>query len=117
MDRLNKYFKRSEFACHCGCGFSAVDVELLTVLTEIREELNTPVVIISGCRCESHNEAVGGAKHSKHVKAIAADIKIPKHDPIDIYNYLNRKYPDKYGVGLYTSWVHIDVRPKIARWG
>ncbi|WP_459594920.1 D-Ala-D-Ala carboxypeptidase family metallohydrolase, partial [Enterobacter hormaechei] len=53
---LNQYFKRSEFACRCGCGTSTVDAELLQVITDVREKFG-PVVINSGHRCVKHNAA------------------------------------------------------------
>ena len=27
------------------------------------------------------------------------------------------KYPDKYGIGMYSSFTHIDTRRTKARWG
>ena len=73
---MNKYFKRSEFACKCGCGFAPVDNELLEVLSIVRVRFKSPVTINSACRCEAHNESVGGADGSKHKLGIAADIDI-----------------------------------------
>lgn len=64
---LNKYFKRREFACRCGCGTSTVDAELLQVVTDVREHFGSPVVITSGHRCAKHNANVGGAKSSMHL--------------------------------------------------
>lgn len=112
----SKWFKREEFACKCGCGFSAVDAELLTVLEDVREHFKRPITISSGCRCPEHNKKVGGVESSEHTKAIAADIKILDIPPIMVYTYLNNKYFNTYGIGLYPSWVHIDVRPNKSRW-
>lgn len=111
---LNEYFSRKEFACKCGCGFDAVDTELLDVLTDVREKFG-PVTITSGNRCPKHNAAVGGVHNSKHTKGIAADIQTPA-SPKHVQDYLEAKYSGKYGIGRYTSWTHIDVREEPARW-
>ncbi len=111
-----KYFKRAEFACNCGCGFSAVDVELLEVLEDVREHFNQPITINSGCRCEAHNKAVGGEVRSKHTQGIAADFVVRGVSPAKVHQYLVGKYPNEYGIGLYKTWVHLDVRGEKARW-
>lgn len=111
------YFSRKEFACSCGCGFAACDAELLDVLSDARNYfLSKPVTINSGCRCEAHNKKEGGAPGSKHVKGIAADFVIAGVHADIVYNYLDEKYPDKYGIGRYDGRTHIDVRPEKARW-
>jgi uncharacterized protein YcbK (DUF882 family) len=114
--KLNKYFNREEFACKCNCGFDTVDVELLDVLTVVRERFNSPVTINSACRCEKHNASIGGAKRSKHKLGIAADIVVKGYTPIEVYDFLNRYEPLKYGVGKYKTFTHIDVRQVKARW-
>ncbi len=112
-----KYFKRSEFKCKCGnCKFDTVDYELVKVLDELREHFNAPTTITSGCRCTSHNASIGGAKSSYHLYGKAADIKVSGSTPPMVYEYLDNKYPDKYGIGKYAGWVHIDVRTDKARW-
>lgn len=113
---LTPNFKRSEFACKCGCGFDAVDFELLTTLELIRFNFKKPVVINSGCRCASHNNTIGGSPNSHHMLGKAADIKIKDVSPKEVYDAIDMLYPHKYGIGLYDSWVHIDVREKRARW-
>lgn len=113
---LNKYFKRKEFACRCGCGTSTVDAELLQVVTDVREHFDLPVVVNSGHRCAKHNASVGGAKNSVHMTGKAADIKVSSIHPSVVADYLEKKYPDKYGIGRYKSFTHIDVRDVKARW-
>lgn len=116
MAYVSKYFKPQEFACKCGCGTKDVKEELLVVLDDVREHFGVPVVITSGHRCAKHNAAVGGAKESQHVLGTAADIKVSGVAPKKVQEYLLKKYPSKYGIGVYPSWVHIDVRPTAARW-
>ncbi|ANU80127.1 putative M15 family peptidase [Proteus phage PM 116] len=114
---LNNYFKRREFACKCGCGTSTVDYELLQVITDVREHFGKPIIITSGHRCFKHNANVGGARNSMHLTGKAADIKVQGVDPADVADYLETKYPDKYGIGRYAGrFTHIDVRGYKARW-
>lgn len=112
------HFKRREFACKCGCGFDAVDAELLGVLEQLRADLgNKAVSITSACRCDHHNRKVGGARHSVHKLGKAADIKVTGIAPAKVADYLERTYPGRYGIGRYRSFTHIDVRGSPARWG
>ena len=111
-----KYFNRNEFACRCNCGFATVDYELAIVLDELREHFNSPASINSGCRCETHNKKIGGSANSKHINGTAADVSIKDVLSDDVYDYLDSKYPNTYGIGRYNSWTHIDIRSQKARW-
>ena len=114
---LSQYFKREEFSCQCGCGYDVVDVELLRVLTVVRETFGQPVRVTSGCRCSSHNKRVGGAAKSQHVLGKAADIQVRGVMPDVVSAFLDQMYPDVYGIGTASSFVHIDVRDdKPRRW-
>jgi len=113
--RLSQYFKRSEFECQCGCGQDTVDYELIRVLEALRAHTG-PIFISSGNRCVKHNMDVGGALNSYHVISKAADIVVKGNTPAEIYHHLNLRYPDQYGIGLYSGWVHLDVRKEKARW-
>ena len=110
------HFKESEFACK-HCGEVKVSSELLAVLELVRYHYNSPVIVTSGYRCETHNKNVGGAPKSKHVEGIAADIKVKGFEPDEVYHFLCETFPESYGIGLYDNWVHLDVRPNKARWG
>jgi uncharacterized protein YcbK (DUF882 family) len=118
--KLSKNFRLSEFTCKCGCGFDVVSAELVAVLQDVADHFGGSVIINSACRCESHNEAVGGGKTSQHLLGTAADIKVMlspgQLSATDVYTYLCSKYPVKYGVGSYNGFTHIDVRNKAARW-
>lgn len=111
------YFERKDFACGCGCGFQAVDFELLQILNETREHFGIPLNITSGCRCETHNKNEKGAANSAHKLGIAADFRPNKSHP-DFQNMLNKihkhlleRFPDKYGIAIGPTFVHLDVKP------
>jgi len=114
--KVSENFNRAEFACHCGCGFATVDIELVKLLELIRIQFRQPVTINSACRCELHNTAVGGSYGSKHKQGIAADIVVKNTSPNEVYNFVDNHAPDKYGIGLYDNFTHVDVRIKKARW-
>lgn len=109
-------FKRKEFACSCGCGFEAVDAELVRILNLVRNHFNKPVVINSACRCEAYNHQIGGAVKSQHVRGMAADIAVEGVLPSVVYEFLDNVFPDIYGMGKYNTFTHIDVRSNKARW-
>lgn len=118
----SKHFKREEFACKgqkkgiCECNFDTVDAETLEVLEQIRFHFDKPVTIYSGCRCKEYNKHVGGSKQSQHMKGRAVDIGVKDVSPEKVHEYLIGKYPDKYGIGKYRTFVHIDTRNYKARW-
>jgi len=113
----SKYFKRSEFACKCGCGFDTVDVELFAVLKDLRQHFDRPVIITSACRCVIHNKNVGGGINSQHLRGRAADVVVKGTSPDVVHAYLAGKYPNKYGIGQYKDFTHIDTRTTgPARW-
>lgn len=108
--RLSKDFNREEFACKCGCGFDTVDVELLLVLQDARNHFDSPITITSGCRCETHNKAVGGASNSQHLYGRAADFKVENAKPADVSHWLSTSYKEDVAIGLYHNRVHVDTR-------
>ena len=113
--QLSEYFKRAEFACSCGCGFDTVDAVLLEALEAIRSHFKQPVVVTSGCRCEAHNEAVGGSKNSQHKKGRAADIQVVSTSPAEVASFAEDL---GMSVGRYETFTHVDSRSgPPARWG
>jgi len=115
--RLSAHFYREEFKCKCNnCNFDTVDYELVTVLEAMREHFEQPVIINSACRCARHNANEGGREKSKHLYGIAADVVVENILAEDVYAYLTSTYTDKYGIGCYNGFTHIDVRNSKARW-
>lgn len=115
---ISEHFKREEFSCRClKCGFDSVDAELLAVLEDVRFTFDAPVKINSACRCAAHNRAVGGSPKSQHLLGKAADIVVSGYTPEKVYRYLDQRYPQHFGLGLYPDkFVHVDVRAHKARW-
>jgi hypothetical protein len=116
---LSPHFKEAEFTCnHCGSlEGHIVPQELLHVLEDLRHHFGDgPVTITSGYRCKTHNTNVGSSEKSQHRKATAADVQLRNASPVEVHRYLTQSYPNKYGIGRYDSFTHIDVRPEKARW-
>ena len=116
MGDLSPHFNRKEFECKCGCGQDTVDHELIKVLEDAREYFNRPISINSANRCEVHNRNVGGSATSQHLVSKAADIVVKDTPPDVVFEYFSNKYLDKYGIGCYTIFSHIDVRKEKERW-
>lgn len=110
------FFKRSEFACKCGCGFDTIDAELLVALNYIRLHFKSPVTINSGCRCVEHNKKEGGSSTSKHLIGQATDIRVKRVSADKVADFLEKSYDGRYGIGRYKGRTHIDVRETCARW-
>lgn len=116
---ITKNFTRNEFQCSCGCSAQMVDEMLVQKLQTIRTVYDTPLKITSGYRCVKHNAAVGGAKSSKHLYGIAADVKDPtgKLNPVALAILASNTFG---GVGVYwygtAAFVHVDVRKTKATW-
>jgi uncharacterized protein YcbK (DUF882 family) len=114
-NKISEFFTRDEIACKCGCGFDSMDAETLKVADEVRWFVGESITPTSGCRCYDHNIRVGGSKKSQHVRARAMDL--PVRNPREVYDWLCTVYPDKYGFGVYKTFVHIDTRTDgPARW-
>lgn len=114
---MTAHFKRAEFACRCGCGFDAIDEGLVEALEALRERLGRPIVVLSGCRCEAHNAAEGGARHSQHVLGKAADIRVAGMGARELYSWATGVVDLRgFGVDDERHFVHVDVRAVSARW-
>jgi len=106
---LSVNFDRKEFACKCGCGFDTVDSELLRLLENVRNYFNKPVHITSACRCDEHNEKVGGKPNSQHKLGRAADIIVNGIEPDEVARFAE-SIMKSGGVGRYSTFTHLDTR-------
>lgn len=114
---ISKHFRRSEFACQCGCGSNTVDVELIEMLELVRAHFGKPIKITSGNRCVEHNKKIGGSSKSKHVESRAADfVVLGLEDQHEVADWCDSVWPTSYGIGWYDGRTHIDSRSSKARW-
>ncbi|MEW6233834.1 MAG: D-Ala-D-Ala carboxypeptidase family metallohydrolase [Candidatus Omnitrophota bacterium] len=117
--KLSEHFTLEEFACRCGCGEADADPRLIASLEALREAVHAPIHINSGRRCEKQNKKVGGSPNSQHLTGKAADIWMENVTPQEIARQAAEiEAFRKGGIGVYPSFVHLDVRPNgPARWG
>ena len=115
MSRLTANFFRWEYACKDGCGYNTVDYELATKVQDIRDAAGCKIMVNSGCRCLTHNTAVGGSVNSYHIYAKAADIVAELLDSTALWNLIDNMFPLRYGLIRYRNFVHFDVRPGLYR--
>ena len=135
MGDLTHNLSLHEFACRCNyddCMHKeSVDFTLVNVLQTACDDFGVKygcrvrIKITGGNRCPKHNADEDGAPGSKHQYLNAADHKLflmvdgewRQVPPREQYAYYNDKYPDKYGLGLYSNRCHLDTRADKARWG
>jgi uncharacterized protein YcbK (DUF882 family) len=104
-----RYFNYSEFDSPDVQGSGQMmDKTLLEMLDEVRDKLDKPIRINSGFRTPTHNEAVGGAENSSHLKGLAVDIACNKsQDRFDLINCLLDVGFSRIGVG--NTFIHADI--------
>lgn len=113
-ERITPHFTVREFACKDGADEVVVDTALVYLLEDLRVFYGSPITIVSGYRTPEHNEKVGGASNSYHMKGMAADIRVAGVPPARVYSDLNPVHTG--GLGKYNTFTHIDTRGTRARW-
>lgn len=107
-EQLSAHFKRSEFACKCGCGANNISLELVKKLENMRKTLKRPIIIISGVRCLKHNSGEGGVSGSAHVDGLAVDIAVNSgSERLEIIT--NALFVGITRIGVANTFVHIDI--------
>ena len=115
--QISPHFKVREFACRDGSDPVFVAPRLVEVLEAVRTHFGAPVTVTSGYRTVSYNKTVSGSSAaSQHCNGLAADIQVAGVSPAAVADYAGQLLPGTGGIGLYGSFVHIDVRPGPSRW-
>ena len=114
--KLSTNFAVKEFACKDGSDAILVSPKLVMVLQSIRSYFGKAVTINSAYRTPAYNEKVGGAEQSQHCYGTAADIVVKGKSPSEVASYARSIMPDWGGVGIYNTFVHVDVREQKADW-
>lgn len=114
--KLSANFKVREFACTDGSDVIFISDGLVQVLQQIRAHFGKAVTINSAYRTVTKNKAVGGAAYSQHLYGTAADITIKGVSPKDVAAYAETLLPNTGGIGIYSTFTHIDVRAVKSRW-
>jgi uncharacterized protein YcbK (DUF882 family) len=122
--KLTKNFSIGEFNSKDGSQMPAVVRENIEALAKnlqaLREFFGAEISINSGYRSPAHNEAVGGASKSQHLKGTAADIVVEGITPDQVADTIEKLITEgkmkQGGIGRYNSFTHYDIRGKKARW-
>jgi len=112
--KVSKNFRLREFQCKDGSQLVKVDSKLVTRLQKLRDRIKKPIYITSGYRTASHNKKVGGSPTSQHLYGRAVDIKVTGMNPKTLAKHAESVGFD--GIGIYKTFVHVDVRGYKARW-
>ena len=127
--QLSPHFNSREFDCRDGSVVKPRDYDGLeylcrTFLEPLRKRYGR-VRVNSGYRTASYNRKIGGASRSYHIYDIhsndqAADITCERGSPRDWHRTLNwirsEKRNGKGGLGLYSGFVHVDIRDYKSDW-
>lgn len=135
MGDLTKNISRYETKCHCNrCKVYIQAHEPILAMVQaacdhFAKEWSVDKVqleLSSAARCYAYNrlptdvDGPGSNDESQHPRCTAIDAKIfvngTQVSPQKVYDYFDSTYPDSCGVGLYSSFTHIDSRPYKARW-
>ena len=114
--KLSTNFRVKEFACTDGSDPIFIDSDLVNVLQKIRTHFGKAVTITSAYRTPTKNKAVGGQIYSQHLYGRAADIKVSGVSPKKVAAYVETLLKNKGGIGIYSTFCHIDVRATKSRW-
>ena len=121
---MTKNFSKEEFDCNDGSEMPINIyhnmVKVANQLQTLRNFLNKPIHINSAYRSEEYNASIGGVLNSQHIMGRAADIVIKGMTPIEVSEVIEdliKKGDMLQGaIGIYSSFVHYDIRGTKARW-
>jgi GH24 family phage-related lysozyme (muramidase) len=95
-------------------------VDTARALDRIRELIGSPITTSSVYRSPKYNKAVGGVKRSQHIEFTAVDFVAKGNSgPMEwarVARQLRQSGMFKGGIGIYSTFVHIDTRGKNADW-
>ena len=116
-NKLSAHFRVREFACADGSDPVFVSPRLVEVLEAVRQHFGAPVHVNSGYRTVSYNASLkNSSPKSQHCSGLAADFWVEGAAPAEVCAVADSLLGDHGGIGLYDSFVHIDVRAGKARW-
>ena len=106
-------FKVKEFACHDGTDEILIDGDLVRKLQICRDKFGV-TTINSAYRTPEYNKEVGGSPKSQHLLGKASDTVCKGATPLELAMYA--EVLGMGGIGLYTTFTHIDTRDGKSRW-
>ncbi|MBU1067679.1 peptidase M15 [Patescibacteria group bacterium] len=99
--------RNPKFACPC-CGENRIDLRIENLFDQLEALAGEKLMITSGCRCEAHNRAVGGANTSSHLAGLAVDISCKlSYLRFRIVGAAIRLGFNRIGIG--KNFIHLDI--------
>ena len=112
----SKNFSSKELCCRCGCK-EGPKLEMISALQRVRDALGRPMILTSAMRCKKHNEKVGGRPKSRHLDGLAVDVSTAKFSEAEWIALLEIASETGFlGIGLYDTFVHLDLRDVLTVW-
>ena len=120
-DMITANFSVKEMACRFGCGTLKMDSEFMWMLQELRDQMQGPLRVSSGTRCDHHNDVVSTAKNKKngvHTLGQASDILISGERAMLLFE--KARQIGFSGIGLSqkgnhsSRFLHLDTLPRKA---
>jgi uncharacterized protein YcbK (DUF882 family) len=112
---LTDNFTFEELKCRgqgCCGGSAPMDSVLLKALQDFRDEVNIPIIPLSGFRCLAYNSTIpDSSPTSYHTQGRAVDIPLLPGYTQDKMSSIARRIPTIGGIGLYQWGIHIDTGP------
>lgn len=100
-------FLISDFFCRCGkCKYQNINMKAALMLQKTRDLRGAPIIVNEAFRCPEYNRSIGGAPRSKHLDAIAYDIKSPGVSGFDLALVAYKAGFRRFGIA--RNWCHID---------
>jgi uncharacterized protein YcbK (DUF882 family) len=118
--KYTRHFSRDEFACKSGTSPDSADLmspRLVFALDALRALVGRPFTINSAYRTAEWNKLQGGALSSAHLTGEAVDISTARwsyEDKRDLLLYARKLGFN--GIGVADTFVHLDVKPRVASW-
>lgn len=111
--KLSRNFVLAE--AQSGCGENKVWIHpAAIVLVQHLRDIYGAIRINSWYRSKAHNQAVGGSRNSRHLYGMAVDV-VPLEVDLATFKHEILSLPIG-GIGLYKTFVHLDVFGKNRRW-
>jgi len=124
MAKITTNFSLEEFKCKDGSDIPNKELSNIILLAKqlqvLRDTIDKPIQINSAYRSPKHNAKIGGVKNSQHIKGKASDITVkgmtPKEVALVIEGLIEKGKMLQGGIGVYSTFVHYDIRGTKARW-
>ena len=114
---ITPHFQVKEFACSDGSRVVFISDDLVNLLENIRMHYGKPLHITSGYRTVAYNaKQKGSSPKSQHCNGLAADIWVEGVSIKALYDYVCEALGNHGGVGIYNTFVHVDMRSPKSRW-